>query len=210
MESPGAHLRILFTNIVLHARTGTEILTRDLAFEMKRRGHECQIYTHAMGPIAQWLIGEGIPVTDDIARIEGPIDIIHGNHTTVAGIAAARFPRTPAIFVCHDIENWYDTPPRLPNFLQYVAIGPTAAHRLIGQDIPRERLTIIPNGVDQKRFRPGPPLPPKCRTALAFCKTRELIAPIRRACRKARIRVDFVGYGARRPTEEPEKLMPQL
>jgi glycosyltransferase involved in cell wall biosynthesis len=205
-----ARLRILFTNIVLNGRTGTETLTRDLVSEMKRRGHECQVYTHAMGPIAKSLAGEGVPVTDDIARIEGSIDVIHGHHTTVAGIAAVRFPRAPAIFVCHDMDTWYDAPPRLPNFVQYVGIGPTAASRLTRlHDIPHERLTIIPNGVDQKRFRPGPLLPPKCRTALAFCKTREMVAPIRKACGKAHIYVDFVGYGARRPVEEPEKFMPQ-
>lgn len=176
---------------------------------MKRRGHECQIYTHAMGPIAKWLISEGILVTDEIGRIK-PIDVIHGHHTTVAGIAAIRFPTTPAIFVCHDIVNWYDTPPGLPNFLQYVGIGPTSANRLKERhDVPEGRLTIIPNGVDQKRFLPGPPLPPTCRTALAFCKSPEMIAPIRKACRKARIRIDFVGYGAQRLVEQPEKLMPQ-
>ncbi len=204
------YLRILFTNIVLNGRTGTETLTRDLVSEMRLRGHECQVYTHAMGPIAKRLVGEGVPVTDDIARIEGPIDVIHGHHTTVAGIAAVGFSRTPAIFVCHDVTTWYDAPPRLPNFLQYVGIGPTAANRLTRvHGIPSNRLTIIPNGVDQKRFRPGPPLPPKCRTALAFCKTPEMVAPIRDACRKAGIQVDFVGYGAQRPIEDPEKLMPQ-
>lgn len=210
LRVPSTHLRILFTNIVLNGRTGTETLTRDLVSEMKRRGHECQIYTHAMGPIAKELVSEGIPVTDNIARIEGPIDVVHGNHTTVAGIAAICFPRTPAIFVCHDVTTWYDAPPRLPNFLQYVGIGPTAASHLIGlHDVPKERLTIIPNGVDHQRFRPGPPLPPKCRTALAFCKTPEMLAPIREACGKANIQVDFVGYGAQRPVEDPEKLMPQ-
>jgi glycosyltransferase involved in cell wall biosynthesis len=207
---PSTHLRILFTNIVLNGRTGTETLTRDLVSEMRLRGHECQVYTHAMGPIAKWLVGDGVRVTDDIARIEGPIDVIHGHHTTVAGIAAVRFPRTPAIFVCHDVDTWYDAPPCLPNFFQYVSIGPTAANRLISRhDIPNERLTIIPNGVDQKRFRPGPPLPAKCGTALAFCKTPEMVAPIRDACQTAEIQVDFVGYGAQRPVEDPEKLMPQ-
>lgn len=117
-------MRILFTNIVLDTRTGTEILTRDLAVAMRRRGHDCVVYTHAKGTMADWLLGHGFQVTDSIASIAGPFDVIHGHHSTVAGVAAFRFPNVPAIFVCHDVTVWHDAPPKLPNFRQFVASAP--------------------------------------------------------------------------------------
>lgn len=199
---------ILITNIALDARTGTEILTRDLAVEMRRRGHECVIYTHAKGMIADWLADNGFYVTDSIASVAGPFDVIHGHHSTVAGIAAIRFPNVPAIFVCHDFTAWHDAPPKLRNFTHFVAIGPTSAQRLAQNGVPPERMTVIPNGVDQDRFRPGPPLPDKCGRALAFCKSKKMVKPIKDACRRRGIIVDFAGYGAGNPIEDPERVMP--
>lgn len=203
-------VRILFTNIALNARTGTEILTRDLAVAMRRRGHECVIYRHAKGAIADWLANHDFEVTDNIASILGPIDVIHGHHSSVAGIAAMRFPGVPAIFVCHDLDAWHDAPPKLPNFRQFVAIGPTSARRLRQASwISPDRISIIPNGVDQDRFRPGPPLPTKCGRALAFCKRSEMVKPIRDACRRRGIAVEFAGYGTGNPIDDPAMAMPK-
>lgn len=203
-------MRILFTNIALNARTGTEILTRELAVAMRRRGHECVIYTHAKGAIADWLADRGFEVTDSIASIAGPIDVIHGHHSSVAGIAAMRFPDVPAIFVCHDLDAWHDAPPKLPNFKRFVAIGPTSAQRLTRAGwVSPDRISIIPNGVDQDRFRAGPPLPEKCGRALAFCKSPEMVKPIRDACRQGGIAVEFAGYGTGNPIDDPSMAMPK-
>lgn len=168
------------------------------------------IYTHAKGAISDWLADHAFEATDSIASITGPIDVIHGHHNSVAGIAAIRFPGVPAIFVCHDLEAWHDAPPKLPNFKQFVAIGPTSAQRLMQAGwVSPDRISIIPNGVDQDRFRPGPPLPEKCGRALAFCKASEMVKPIKDACRRRGIVVEFAGYGTGSPLEDPAAAMPK-
>ena len=115
-ENRHAPLTVLITNIVLSGRTGTEIVTRDLALGLQARGHRPIVYTHqSAGEIADELRRAAIPVHDRIELIETPIDVIHGHHTSVAAVAVARFPDTPAIFLAHDALAWHDAAPIFPS-----------------------------------------------------------------------------------------------
>ena len=53
-------LRILITNLKLSSRTGTEIVTRDLALALRRAGHAPTVYTPRPGPIAEELRAAGV------------------------------------------------------------------------------------------------------------------------------------------------------
>jgi hypothetical protein len=202
-------LIVLITNCVLNGRTGTETFTRDLAFQLQAMGHRPVIYTQAFGDIARDIAARGIPVTDDITTIAGPIDVIHGHHTIPTAIAAIRFKTVPAIFVCHDFTAWHDAPPDLPSLTHYVALGRTSAQRLTYRaGIAPEKVTIIPNGVDTTRFRPGAALPPKPARALAFCRNTHFAALVQQACARRGIAVDLIGGPIGRPVADPERLIP--
>ena len=62
-------MRLLFTNVQLDHRTGTEIVVRDLAIGMRQRGHEVAVYTPHPGAIAGELIERGVPVVDRIENV---------------------------------------------------------------------------------------------------------------------------------------------
>ena len=208
-ESP---LRILLTNITLSERTGTEIVTRNAAMALSRRGHKCVVYCPALGEIADELRVFGIPVVEDIRLLQDSFDIIHGHHSPTTATAIARFPETPAIFVCHDFAAWYDTPPQLPAIRRFVAVDETVADRLATEaGIPAARMAILLNAVDLERFKPGPPLGKPPRRALAFAKNgvRHLDA-IRTACEKRGISVTAVGAALGKVADRPEDLMPDF
>lgn len=203
-------LRVLLTNLTLASRSGTEVLTRELALALMRAGHRPMVYSPRLGPIAEELRSASIPVVDDIDLIAEPPDVIHGHHLTQTAAAAARFPRTPAIFVCHDFVAWHDAAPKLPNILAHVAISRAFRDRLTVQDgIAPERVEVILNAVDLRRFQPGPPLPAAPRRALAFAKNFGHLEAIRAACQARGVELDTVGSFGGGLVARPEALIPQ-
>ncbi|TIW13625.1 MAG: glycosyltransferase family 4 protein [Mesorhizobium sp.] len=203
-------LSILIANIYLTGRSGTEIVTRELAFALMRAGHRPIVYAPELGPIAQEIRARGIPVTDDISTIAAEVDIIHGNHTQVTAIAAARFPNAPIVYFTHDFVAWHSAPPLLANVRKYVAVDDTVAERLQSEaGIPADRIVTLLNAVDTDRFAPGPPLPGRPRRALAFAKNAQHLSAVRAACEKRGIELDVIGEAVGNIVDEPETLLPQ-
>lgn len=203
-------LRILITNICLDGRSGTEIVTRNLAVGLKAAGHLPMVYSPQVGPIAQELRSQGIPVLSQIDQIRIDPDIIHGHHVIQTGVAAARFPHVPVIFVCHDFTAWHDEPPLLDNIIHYVAVGDATQDRLTVEcGIDASRLSLVENATDTQRFRPGPPAPARPHKALVMLKGLAQLEPIQASCRERGILLDVAGAPTGRPHEHPEKLFPE-
>jgi len=203
-------MRILLTNITLAGRSGTETVTRDLAFGYLRAGHSPVVYTRTLGPIAEEIRARSIPVTDRIDDISGTIDVIHGHHLNACIAALVKFERTPAISVLHDFTTWYDLPPRLPSIRRYVAISDGFADRLTGEvGVDPATVKVVLNGVDTQRFVPGAPLNKTPRRALAFAKNLGHVQAVAEACRRRDIAVDFIGGLAGPLVDAPESIMGQ-
>jgi hypothetical protein len=204
-------LRVLLTNIILTGRTGTEIVTRDLAIGLLRRGHRPMVYApEARGGLVDELRAASIPVVDDIAAIAVPPDIIHGHHNAPLATAIARFPDAPAIFVCNDFTAWHDAPPHLPSIRRYVAIDETNADRLtVESGIAPERVAIHLNAVDLRRFPASDRrLPDKPLRALAFVKHTAHLHALIAACDARGIALDIAGTAAGTRIDAPEKVLP--
>jgi len=206
-----SNLRILITNITLAGRTGTEMYVRDLACELRERGHEPLVYSPEPGPIANELRTLGVPYFDDPAAPMPEPDLVHGHHHPTAMAALLRFPAAPGIFVCHDRSAWHDEPPRHPRLRLYVGVDQNVCERLAEEaDLPDERLRLVPNGVDLRRFRRRGPLPARPRRALVFSnQAREdtHLPAVRAACEREGIALEAVGLGVGRSVAEPERLL---
>jgi len=207
LEQP---LTVLIANIYLTGRSGTEIVTREVALALMRAGHRPIVYAPELGPIAQELQARGIAVTSDISTIAADVDIIHGNHTQVTAIAAARFPNAPVLYFAHDFVAWHSAPPLLANVWKYVAVDDTLTERLqFEAGIPADRIVTLLNAVDTDRFAPGPPLPARPRRALAFAKNAQHLNAVRAACEARGIELDVIGESVGNVASEPETLLPQ-
>ena len=203
---------VLYTNIGLDRRTGTEVVTADLARTVKARGHEPIVYSPSLGEVAREIEAEGIPVVEDLSRLSVIPDVIHGHHHYETIQAIQRFPEVPALFVCHDVNAWHDEVPHHPNIRRFVAVGLNARRRFI-RDWPqtRRRIEVIGNGVDMPRFLPRSPLPATPRRALVFSNDAgddSHWEPIAEACRKLGIEVDRVGLASGNQVGAPERLLP--
>jgi len=203
-------LRVLITNQALSGCSGTEMYVHDLALQLLARGHQPVIYSPKLGPLAERLLVATVCVVEDLARLDVVPDAIHAHHSLPALEALLRFPRAPAIYVCHD-WNWvHDTPPQLPRIHRYVAVDQTVRDRLLIQEgIDASRVEVIFNGIDLKRFQPRGPLPRRPRRALAlsnYLQTRH-VEIIRTACQRHDVDLDAVGAKLGGACERPEELL---
>jgi hypothetical protein len=215
-------LRILFTNITLATRTGTELYIKEAALGLLRRGHSPVVYSPDLGGGLDETGGAGgaaaeiraatVPVVDDLSRIGAPPDLIHAHHQPAAMAALARFPGVPAVFVAHDWTAWHDAPPKLPRILRYLAVDHTNRDRLILEHgVPEERVRVVHNWVDLDRFHHREtPLPARPGRALVFsnyARGDTHLPAIQEACRRAGIPLDVVGAGVGHPVGNPEEIL---
>ncbi len=218
-------LRVLFTNITLATRTGTELYIKEAALGLLRRGHSPVVYSPDLGGgmsesessgeargVAADLRAATVPVVDDLSRLGAPPDLIHAHHQPAAMAALAHFPGVPAVFVSHDWTAWHDAPPRFPRILRYLAVDHTNRDRLVlEQGIPEDRVRVLFNWVDLERFQPREtPLPARPKRALLFsnyARHDTHLPMVEEACRRAGLALDIAGSAAGRPAEHPEEIL---
>jgi glycosyl transferase family 4 len=204
-------LKVLITNHSLRERTGTEIYAIDLARGLLASGHTPMLYSPRPGALAERIRRETVPVIDDLDRLNIPPDIIHGQHADETVTALLRFPNAPAIYVCHDWYQSIDAPPRFSRVLRCVAVDSQCRDKLVFEHgVPEERVSVLLQSIDLKKFRPRAPLPSRPRRALILCnytKENEYLEAARAACARAGVSLDVYGMGVGRSHERPEELL---
>lgn len=200
-------LRVLVTNLTIAGHRGARTVTRDLLAGLLRAGHRPMLYARALGPLAEELRAQSIPVTDDIAALRETPDIIHGQHHPTTTLAVARFPQVPAVFAVHGFDSWQDTPPLLPQIRRYAAISDGFRERLtVEAGVAPEAAKVVLNAVDLDRYQPGPPLRQRPRRGLAFAKNLGHLTAVEAACAEAGLELEVVG-GAVKKVIEPTAVM---
>jgi hypothetical protein len=209
--SPSEPRRVLIATLTMTAGSGTVTYTRDLAMSLLRRGWLPVVYATTIGAEGERLRQATIPVIDTLASLGGPPDIIHGHHALETLAAIAQFPRTPALFVCHDARTWHSVPPSMPQIGAWVAVDRNCRDRMLFEHgIDESRLHVFLNAIDVRRFRPRPPLPQRPSRALVFSNAASddnYVKAVREACRARSIELDVIGAAAGAATETPETLL---
>jgi hypothetical protein len=206
-------VKVLITNAHLRHFAGSEVVVRDLALELQRQGHEPWVYSPVLGALGAGIRSAGVPVARDLADLPGVPDIIHGQHHRPALDALLFFPATPAIFSCLASKYLNEAPFYFPRFLRYVAIDEPCRRRMERvPNISPQRIEVILNAVDLARFTTRCHLPARPRRALVYSNYANgftHLPAVRRACRRAGLRLDVVGAAHGNPTAHPETLLPR-
>lgn len=209
---PPSGLRVLLTCHDLALRGGSQLYTRDVAEALRELGHTPVAFSSRLGEVAAELRERGVAVIDDLGRLGEAPDVIHGQHHLEAMAAMLRFPRVPALYVCHGWLPWQEAPPRFPSLLHYVAVDALRRDRVVLESgIPESRVTVIPNFVDLDRFRPRSPLPERPRRALLLSNQASIhnFQPIvAAACAAAGVELDVAGFASGKPVARPEEVLP--
>jgi hypothetical protein len=206
-------VRVLITNNTLDTRAGSELYVRDLALALLRRGHNPIAYSTRLGIVADELRAATVPVIDDLRLLTAVPDIIHGQHHLDAMTAMLQFPGTPAVYFCHGWLPWEEMAPHFPTIQYYVAVDDLCRERLqCVHGIPPERIRMIRNFVDLRRFALRGDLPPTPRRALVFSNYIDengCLSVLREACAARGIELDAIGVSVGRSEARPEQVLGQ-
>ena len=189
-------LTVLITNIAFAFRSGTEIVVDQIARGLHRRGHRPIVFApHVGGGLTEGLRLRGIAVVDRLSQVACTPDIIHGQHNVTTVMAVAAFPRTPALFSCHDFDAAKDRAPLLPRIRRYIAVDDTCRERLVRDGAPEDRTDVVYNAVDLDQYQQCNPLPGRAQRALVLAKGADHLAVVRSAAAKAGLVLDELGSG---------------
>jgi hypothetical protein len=166
-----------------------------------------------IGPLAEELRHATIPVVTDLGDLAAPPDVIHGHHQFETLAALMRFPKVPALFVCHDGLTWHSVPPVGPRIGMYVAVDRNCRDRMIFEHgIPPQSIHVLTNPVDLQRFAPRANFPGEIRRALVFSNNTQdetWVNAVREACERRAIALEVGGTAAGCPIDRPEETLPQ-
>ena len=196
-------MRILITNIILAERTGTEVVTLELARGLTRRGHQVAVFTPEMGPSAASLAADGIVVSNRIEDLPFKPDIIHGHHNLAVAPALARYPDVPALFVTHDAVQACDSPLLSPQIVRFFAVDEVRRQRALREAAAQTtRVDILPNAVDLERFKPRSALPDRPQRALLLAKQGNHIEAVQATANAAGLALDELGLAVGRVVDD--------
>ena len=183
---------------------------RDLAVGLLERGHTPIVYSTRLGAVANELRDRTVMVTDDLNTVAAAPDIIHGNHHLESVTALLHFPAVPAIHTIHGNLGLLSVAPKFSRILRYLPVDYTCCDRLIYEyGIAEDRIRVILNSVDLKRFTPRSALPARPKRALVFSNyTGSHLRAVRAGCARAGLSLDVIGADTK-ISEEPEKMLGQ-
>jgi len=212
--APFPVLKVLFTHHSLVHRGGSELFVIETARALQRAGHDVAIYAGKIGPVADELQPNGIPIVPDPRLCPWTPDIIHGQHRLRALKALAAFPRTPAVLHIHGFMPALEKPFVHPRILRYLVISPGSVEFWSrGLGIDRNRFQLVLSGIDLSRFDAVRQPPARPQTALLYSnngpQAREL-AEIERACAAQGIKLHRAGLWTGRQEHHPERLLPRF
>lgn len=207
-------MRVLITNTRLEGRGGTETFVRQLARGLQAFGHSAIAYGSNPAELPRLLESDLIPVATDLEHLPFRPDIIHAQHHLDAMTAITALPGVPAIYHCHG-AIWRESVPKHPRIHHYLAVSSTLKERMSVEFlVPPTDVSVLPNGVDMRRFRARLGAPPERLARALFYNSRHdvdgpTVLAIRSAVERRGIALDVVGTRAGRMAHAPETLLPQ-
>ncbi len=187
---------ILYCNLVLAERSGTEIVTIDTVLGLHRRDFKICLYASIRGESSRALTDHGILVAGDLNDIPWRPDLIHSNHIVESLEAAAWFPDTPQVHLCHDPDIWFSSPPRLSLVRRWLAVDEMCAERIRRETPLATEVLWMPNAVDLATHPLRDALPPRPKRALILTKNSGYFDEVASACMNAGVQLDQLGPGA--------------
>src|SRR4051794_43295 len=191
-------MKILMTQRALVAWAGTEMLTIEVANELAKRGHDVAVYAPQVGFPASVMIPSGVWVRSRLSDLPWSPDVIHGHHHLQAMAAIGYFDDVPAIYYSHGIIPWPEQVPVHGRIYRYIVMCAAMAPGLATTEgIARDRVVVIPNFVNTRRFsevRRAPVRPAKALLYGGAGFTPQELLTLEQACAAQGMSFEKVGY----------------
>jgi len=178
-------LNILLSCLNFRTFTGSEVYVYELAKNLVQRGHNVSVLSEIGGPLTDmarknnikcfsfkeppgfkrgdgvWSLqtpnGTQVSQEDALYKIsETNFDIIHVQHEPVTNLILQLYPNEEKIATIHSEVIDLEKPIVNDTIKKYISIRPEIKKHIVDfYDIPSEKVEIIYNPVDEKRFKPS-------------------------------------------------------
>nr|WP_255500706.1 glycosyltransferase family 4 protein [Caulobacter sp. 17J80-11] len=186
---------VLVTNLLLAERSGTEVVTEQLADGLRRAGHRAAVWVSKAGTQAEAMRDRGHVVVERLEHLPWRPDVIHGHHNVMTLTALAALPGVPAVYTCHDATAPFDAAPRHPRVRAWLAVDELCRDRLVADGVPAGTVQLMPNAVDEALHPARARLAARPTRALAVAKNAAHLGAVRAACRRTGVPLDELGPG---------------
>lgn len=190
-------MHLLFTNNTLQGLGGSELYVHDMALELQRRGHQVSCFSLDCGLVADKLREKGIGIATSVDELKAlpPVDLIHAHHRLEARLAASCFPLVPIVYASLGPFHPLEQPgPDRGLFTRFIVLSQDIKNNLVRhQQIPAEKISIVPNFVDLSRFTAGRALGEKPRRALLLTNYFKPDKLLEEACKIAGVELKAIG-----------------
>ncbi len=198
-------MRILCTNQALGGRGGSESYLEALVPALHQLGHDVELYSPRVGPVAERFRTAGFVVHSDDRELRTDYDVVHAQDAPTAMLARARLPATPIVFAAHSWFLHLVDPPAEAAPSAVVVFNDLVAARarasVLGDQVPIHRLTQPITLGTADRHRVGI----RARPTRALAMSRNLstrIGPLHEAC--AATGISLQAFGRDDELEHPE------
>ncbi|MDP4775725.1 MAG: glycosyltransferase [Opitutales bacterium] len=207
-------MRVLLANGRLGFRSGSEVHTRDLALALHGRGHDVSVFVGVLreDDDVRTLRSAGVLVTDDLDALSAIPDVIQGHQLPETTLACLRFPRSPALQVCHDATNGRDAAGPSWMIQRRAAVDDYCRERVHRETgTPLSEIDVLFNPIDLSYFKerglpPGTP-PVKAVLFHGSKETGPVVETVAKACRRAGISLDVLGPGTGLFATDPASIL---
>lgn len=194
-------MNVLITHLHLDYPGGSETYTYTLATGLLEGGHLVTVVSPIMGEVAERIRAEGVPVVDELSKVQGHPDVMHCQHNVMALAAPSWFRGAPLIYHSHGTVPLPEQAPSVDlNVQRFVAVSDLVRRRLEASGVPSGLVRVIENPVDTRRFSPRSQLSPRPRRALILSAVidRATLSVIEEACRRMGIALQVIGLDGTR------------
>lgn len=151
-------LSILLTTNHLLGWTGSETLVSTLTEILSERG--CQLIIYARHINWEWVRQHGDPrvhMVDDLEQVrDHHFDLAHVHHSSCLVDVKAAFPTLPVVFSSLGVLPFLEQPAPIELGVHFfLAVSEEVATSLHAHGVPRDRIQVLRNVVNEKRFLPA-------------------------------------------------------
>src|SRR4051794_8671167 len=177
---------------------GSETYAVTIADHLQRLGHDVWLHGDEHGRSSDAAERLGVRVASGEHDLPGEPDVLLVQDGAVACDLAARYPRTPQVFVAHSDIFDLQLPPQLHGLVAVVVtLYDRVDRRIRAMAVPCEVVRLT-QPVDVERFKPARPLPERAAVAMTLGNYvhGERLEMLARACGRAGVELRHVGQYA--------------
>jgi glycosyltransferase involved in cell wall biosynthesis len=136
--------------------TGSGLYVYELSRVLSGRGHDVTVVAENVGgELTARTRACGVAVRRLSEEPIGPVDVLHLHQNEPGTVCLDRWPHAAAVATIH--SSWPADAPIISDRVRtYACVRPNIRPAVVAAGVPRERTTVVLNGIDRTRFGPQP------------------------------------------------------